>query len=70
MSYNKIECARRFLSDDSSHDTEGLGRISVKGNNVKNVEISNVDLVPKLTKNILSMCQITQHGYKVEFSLD
>ena len=70
MSYSKTKCARKFLSDDNSHDIEGLGRISMKGNNEKKVKISNVDLVPKLTKNILSMSQITQHGYKMEFSLD
>ena len=59
-----------FLGDDSSHDIEGIGAISMKGNDGKNLEITNVNFVPKLTKNLLSMSQITQHGYKVEFYLD
>lgn len=75
MTYNKnffnnleeSKGARIFLGDDSSHAIEGVGSISLKGNDVKKWTITYVNLVPNLTKNILSVSQITQHGYKVEF---
>ena len=39
----------------------------MNGNDSKNLEITNVNFVPRLTKKLLSMSQITWHGYKVEF---
>ena len=62
--------AKTFLGDDSSHDIEGVGTISMKGNDGKNLEITNVNFVPRLDKNLLSVSQIYQHGYKVEFYSD
>ena len=56
-----------FLGDDSSDDIEGIGTISMKDNDGKNLKIANVNFVSMLTKNILSVSQITQHGYKVDF---
>jgi transposase InsO family protein len=78
MTYNKhffnsleeTKGARIFLGDDSSHAIEGIGSISMKGNDGKKLEVADVNLVPKLTKNIFSVSQITQHGYKVDFYLD
>ena len=59
-----------FLGDDSSHNIEGIDKISMKGSNEEFGKITNVNFVPKLTKNLLSVSQITQHGYKVEFYPD
>lgn len=78
MAYNKnffnnleeSKGARLFPVDDSSHAIEGIGSISMKGNDGKKWTVIDVNLVPKLTKNILSISQITQHGYKVEFYCD
>ena len=78
MTYNKnifssleeTKGAKIFLGDDSSHDIEGIGTISMKGNDSKNLEIANVNFVPKLAKNLLLVSQITQHGYKVDFYSD
>lgn len=42
----------------------------MKGNDGKNLEITNVNFVPKLAKNLLSVSKITQHGYKVKFYSD
>ena len=57
-SLEETKGAKIFLGDDSSHDIEGIGTISMKGNDGKNLEITNVNFVPRLAKNLLSMSQI------------
>lgn len=56
-----------FLGGDRSHEIKGIGSIPMKGHYGKNLQVTNVNVVPKLTINLLSLNQINQHGYKVEF---
>jgi hypothetical protein len=74
MSHNKEkfvildnDCTKEkfFLGDDTTLDVIGTGNVSIEDG-----VFNNVMLVPNLKSNLLSVIQIANQGYKVEFYKD
>lgn len=51
-----------------SYAVEGIGDVRIKLNNAKTIIVSNVLYVPSLSKNLLSIIQLTKNPSIVNFS--
>ncbi|MCO5557878.1 hypothetical protein L7F22_011450 [Adiantum nelumboides] len=59
-----------LIGDDSHHAIQGKGTITIQMLQGEEKDLSNVLLVPGITKNLISMGQIVDKGYEVKFNKD
>ncbi|MCO5603674.1 hypothetical protein L7F22_057825 [Adiantum nelumboides] len=59
-----------LTGDDSHHAIQGKGTITIQMSQGEEKDLSNVLLVPGITKNLISVDQIVEKGYEVKFNKD
>ncbi|MCO5605635.1 hypothetical protein L7F22_059818 [Adiantum nelumboides] len=59
-----------LTGDDSHHAIQGKGTITIQMSQGEEKDLSNVLLVPGITKNLISMGQIVEKDYEVKFNKD
>ncbi|MCO5550654.1 hypothetical protein L7F22_004143 [Adiantum nelumboides] len=59
-----------LTGDDSHHAIQWKGTITIQMSQGEDKDLSNVLLVPGITKNLISVGQIVEKGYEVKFNKD
>ncbi|MCO5579388.1 hypothetical protein L7F22_033243 [Adiantum nelumboides] len=59
-----------LTGDDSHHAIQEKGTITIQMSQGEEKDVSNVLLVPSITKNLISVGQIVEKGYEVKFNKD
>ncbi|MCO5571734.1 hypothetical protein L7F22_025482 [Adiantum nelumboides] len=59
-----------LTGDDSHHAIQGKRTITIQMSQGEEKDLSNVLLVPGITKNLISVGQIVEKGYEVKFNKD